>query len=73
MTVTQKGPVIKYIAKFQGIAARLEQLEDAQIAQYRRGLKEDIKDKLADQEDIKDLGTLIIAAHAIDNYLYKRR
>ena len=73
MTVHQKGAAMEYTAKFRGISSRLEWSEDAQMAQYRRGLKEEIKDELALQDDILDLKTLITRVHAIDNRQYERR
>ena len=43
------------------------------MAQYRRGLKDEIKDELALRDDVRDFGALITAAHSIDNRLYERR
>ena len=37
--------MIKYTAKFRGISSRLDWSKDAQMAQYRRGLKDKIKDE----------------------------
>ena len=73
MTVVQKGPATEYTAKFRGIAVRLSWSKSAQMAQYRRGLKEEIKDELATQNDPESLGQLISMAHAIDNRLHERR
>ena len=73
MTISQKGPATEYTAKFRGISARLDWSEKPQMAQYRKGLKDEIKDELATQDDPKDLGTLITRVHAIDNRLYERR
>ena len=73
MTVVQKGPASEYTAKFRGIAVGLAWSEAAQMAQYRRGLKEEIKDELATQSDPESLGQLITRVHAIDNRLHERR
>ena len=43
------------------------------MAQYRRGLKDEIKDELALQDDVRDIGTLISRVHTVDNRLYERR
>ena len=40
--------------------------------QYRRGLKNKIKDELALRDDVKDFKALITTAYLIDNRLYKR-
>ena len=42
------------------------------MAQYRHGLKDEIKDELALRDDVRDFGALITTAHSIDNRLYER-
>ncbi|KAK4684316.1 hypothetical protein P7C73_g5871, partial [Tremellales sp. Uapishka_1] len=69
----QKGAASTYIAEFRRFTGLLNWNNDAQAAQFYRGLKDEVKNELARIGRPEELEDLIEATTRIDNRLYERR
>ena len=68
----QTGSASVYAAEFQQIISHLDWDEDAYIAIFEDGLKDDVKDELVRIERPSELSNMIETAVRIDNRLYER-
>jgi histidinol dehydrogenase len=69
----QRGAATAYAAKFQQYSFRTLWNDDALIAEFYQGLKDNVKDKMARIENhSKTLQQMITVAIRVDNRLYKR-
>ncbi|KAF6805928.1 reverse transcriptase domain protein [Colletotrichum sojae] len=73
MNLTQKGSASKDGSEFRQITSKLEWGDEALIAKFYQGLKEDVKDELARTDRPDELHLFIDMAVKIDNRLYERR
>ena len=69
----QKGSAATYAAGFRQIISKLDWDDDAYIAQFYQGLKEDIKDEVARMDRPSELSEYIELVVRIDNRLYERK
>ena len=67
----QRGSAHSYTAKFQQIASFLKWGDSALSYQYYKGLKDNIKDCISNQEQPSSLNKLINMAIQIDNKQHK--
>jgi hypothetical protein len=68
----QTGSASVYAAEFQQIISHLDWDEDAYIAIFEDGLKDDVKDELVRIERPKTISDMVATAVRIDNRLYER-
>jgi hypothetical protein len=59
MTLQQKGSAAAYASEFRRLQAHVTWSEDALIAHFQRGLKEELKDLLAHEEPTASLNMLV--------------
>ena len=69
----QKGSAATYAAGFRQIISKLDWDDDAYIAQFYQGLKDEIKDEVARMDRPSELADYIELVVRIDNRLYERR
>ena len=69
----QKGPTSRYVADFRRFAVKTKQNKGALRAQFYKGLKDLIKDKITCTKQLDKLDKIINLAITINNCLYKRQ
>ena len=70
----QKGAAAKYATEFQQLLSKTGWAEDdSMIALFYDGLKEEVKDKLSEDEHPENLSDFITKAIKIDSRIYERR
>lgn len=69
--LSQKGSVANYTMEFQRTAASINWDDEALIAQYYQGLKDNIKDRIVKRDWPDKLDDMIKKAIVIDNQQYK--
>ncbi|KAK7433421.1 hypothetical protein Landi51_13952, partial [Colletotrichum acutatum] len=72
-TLAQKGSASKYASEFRQITSKLDWGNEALMAAFYRGLKEEVKDELSRQDRPEELHEYIDMTVKIDNRLYERR
>lgn len=72
-TLVQKGSAAGYAAKFRELASHLDWDDQPLMAAFYDGLKEEVKDKIFEHDEPKNLTKYIELAVRIDNRLYERR
>src|SRR4029077_14117146 len=73
LNIRQKQAVNEYASRFNQIASRLEWDDAALMAQFYRGLKEEIKDEVARRDRPETLEALVAMATKIDSRNYERQ
>jgi transposase InsO family protein len=68
----QTGSASTYAAEFQQVISHLDWDEDAYIAIFEDGLKDDVKDELVRVERPKTLSDMVATTVRMDNRLYER-
>ncbi|CAJ2503381.1 Uu.00g107750.m01.CDS01 [Anthostomella pinea] len=74
MTLQQRGSASKYAAEFKQIASRTDWTdEDALMAQFYTGLRDDIKDKVSKTQRPDELDDYVTQVIKINNRLYEQQ
>jgi hypothetical protein len=71
--LTQKTSASKYASEFRQIASKLEWDDEPLMALFYSGLKEEVKDELAKEDQPDTFTEYVERAVKIDNRLYERR
>lgn len=66
-------PASTYAAEFRQISCDLAWNDEALIAQFRAGLRDDVKDLMLTQDDVQTVNGIIAQAVRCDNRLFERR